>query len=71
MNLKNLFHINSENLAVPEIHSDSFEDKILHLSSLFHFLCALILYTVSNDYIMTYLRGAKFRKIEKGDEVWT
>ena len=27
MNLKNLFHINSENLAVPEIHSDSFEEK--------------------------------------------
>ena len=47
------------------------ECKILHLSSLFHFLCALILYTVSNDYIMTYLRGAKFRKIEKGDKVWT
>ena len=28
MNLKNLFHINSENLAVPEIHSDSFEEEI-------------------------------------------
>ena len=27
MNLKNIFHVDSENVAVPEIHSDSFEDK--------------------------------------------
>ena len=27
MNLKNIFHVDSENVAVPELNTDSFEDK--------------------------------------------